>query len=65
MADEIQVFQKPTCTKCRAAVDLLHERGIEFCSIDYYQAPFTPDSDSDSDSDWSHVFGGVRPPPAS
>jgi len=43
MAGEIQVFHKPTCSKCRAAVDLLRERGADFCTIDYYQDPLTPE----------------------
>jgi arsenate reductase len=44
MTDMIRVYQKPTCSKCRTAVDLLRERGADFCTIDYYQERFTQEA---------------------
>jgi arsenate reductase len=37
MTDRITVYQKPTCSKCRTALSLLKERGIEFNAINYYE----------------------------
>jgi arsenate reductase (glutaredoxin) len=39
MSDKITVYQKPTCSKCRATLGLLRERGADFESINYYQNP--------------------------
>ncbi len=41
MADKIVIYQKPTCSKCRAALSLLKESGEEFESINYYETPLT------------------------
>ncbi|SEG16095.1 arsenate reductase family protein [Nitrosomonas ureae] len=41
MADKIIIYQKPTCSKCRAALSLLEESGEEFESINYYEKPLT------------------------
>lgn len=41
MADKLTIFYKPTCSKCRAALDILNESGEEFECIDYYQSPLT------------------------
>jgi len=38
---EITIYQKPTCSTCRQAVQLLKENGKPFKSINYYEAPFT------------------------
>ena len=43
MSDKIIVYQKPTCTKCRATLSLLKDSGEEFESINYYEAPLTID----------------------
>jgi arsenate reductase len=32
----LSVYLNPTCSTCRALVDLLESRGIEFEGIDYY-----------------------------
>jgi arsenate reductase len=40
MAD-MTIYQKPTCTTCRQAVQLLKESGIRFTAINYYERPFT------------------------
>ena len=41
MGDKIRVYQKPTCSKCREAIGVLKERGADFESINYYEAPLT------------------------
>jgi arsenate reductase len=41
MRDKITVYQKPTCSKCREAMGILKERGIEFEAINYYETPVT------------------------
>jgi arsenate reductase (glutaredoxin) len=40
MAD-ITIYQKPTCTTCRQAVQLLKESGTAYTAINYYERPFT------------------------
>ncbi|HKV41179.1 MAG TPA: arsenate reductase (glutaredoxin) [Blastocatellia bacterium] len=35
----ITVYQKPTCSKCRATLSLLKERGVEFDAVNYYERP--------------------------
>lgn len=41
MGDKIKVYQKLTCSKCREAIGVLKERGADFESINYYEAPLT------------------------
>lgn len=41
MNDKITIYQKPTCSKCRATLTLLNESGEEFDSINYYEKPMT------------------------
>ena len=43
MSDKIVIYQKPTCSKCRAALSLLNDSGEEFESINYYETPLTAD----------------------
>lgn len=38
---DITIYQKPTCTTCRQAVQLLKESGKPFTAINYYEEPFT------------------------
>ncbi len=38
---EIIIYQKPTCTTCRQAVQLLKESGKPFTTVNYYDQPFT------------------------
>lgn len=38
---EIRIYQKPTCSTCRQAMQLLHESGKPFTAINYYEKPFT------------------------
>ncbi|HET9529309.1 MAG TPA: arsenate reductase (glutaredoxin) [Blastocatellia bacterium] len=43
MADEIKVYQKPTCSKCRETIGILREEGVSFESINYYERPLGAD----------------------
>ncbi|MBS0300308.1 MAG: arsenate reductase family protein [Proteobacteria bacterium] len=43
MSDKIVIYQKPTCSKCRATLSLLKESGEEFESVNYYETPLTAD----------------------
>lgn len=38
---DIIIYQKPTCSTCRQAVQLLKESGKPFTAINYYERPFT------------------------
>jgi arsenate reductase len=38
---EITIYQKPTCSTCRQAVQLIKESGKSFTAINYYEKPFT------------------------
>jgi arsenate reductase len=37
----VTIYQKPTCTTCRQAVQLLKDSGQPFKAINYYEQPFT------------------------
>ncbi len=39
--DKLTIYYKPTCSKCRAALEILEESGLEFERVDYYQSPLT------------------------
>lgn len=39
MSDRIKIYQKPTCSKCRTALGLLRDKGVEFDVINYYETP--------------------------
>jgi len=41
MSDEITVYEKPTCTKCREMDKLLRERGVPFEKVNYYLEPLS------------------------
>ena len=41
MSDKIIIYQKPTCSKCRATLDILKGSNEEFESINYYEVPLT------------------------
>ena len=43
MDDKIVVYQKPTCSKCKATLSLLNDSDEEFESINYYEVPLTTD----------------------
>jgi len=38
---EITIYQKPTCTTCRQAVQMLKDSGKPFAAINYFEKPFT------------------------
>jgi arsenate reductase (glutaredoxin) len=40
MAD-LKIYQKPTCSTCRQAVQLIKESGKPYTAINYYDTPFT------------------------
>ncbi len=40
MAD-LTIYQKPTCSTCRQAVQILKESGKPFVAVNYYERPFT------------------------
>ena len=35
------IYQKPTCSTCRQAVQLLKESGVPFSAVNYYEDRFT------------------------
>ena len=41
MRMKLTVYQKPTCTKCRATLRLLKERGADIEAINYFETPLT------------------------
>ncbi len=41
MNNKLTVYQKPTCSTCRAVVKMLKDRGVDFEAINYYEIPFT------------------------
>ena len=41
MADNITVYEKPTCTKCRELDKLLRERGVSYNKVNYYIEPLS------------------------
>ena len=41
MSDTVKIYQKPTCSKCRAALGILKESGVEFDSVNYYETPLS------------------------
>ncbi len=41
MSNKITIYQKPTCSKCRATLAILKESGEEFEAVNYYEVPLT------------------------
>ena len=39
MSDNITVYEKPTCTKCREMNKFLAENGVDFTKVNYYIDP--------------------------
>jgi arsenate reductase len=39
--DEITVYEKPTCTKCREMDHFLRESGVDFAKVNYYLEPLS------------------------
>lgn len=38
---EVKIYQKPTCTTCRQAIQVLRDSGKPFTTVNYYEEPFT------------------------
>ena len=38
---KLTIYQKPTCSTCRQAVQLLRESGMPFTTVNYYEERFT------------------------
>ena len=38
---EVTIYQKPTCSTCRQAMQLIQESGKPFTAVNYYEKPFT------------------------
>jgi arsenate reductase len=41
MSDQLTIYEKPTCTKCREMDKFLRERGADFSKVNYYIEPLT------------------------
>src|ERR1700704_5208372 len=41
MSDQITVYEKPTCTKCREMDRFLRESSVDFSKINYYLEPLS------------------------
>ena len=41
MSERIIIFQKPTCSKCVATLNILKDSNEDFESINYYEVPLT------------------------
>lgn len=41
MSEKLTIFQKPTCSKCRATLAILKDSGVDFDSVNYYETPLT------------------------
>ena len=41
MNNKITIYQKPTCSKCKATLKILKDSGLEFESVNYYETPLT------------------------
>ena len=39
--DQITVYEKPTCTKCREMDKFLRENGVDFSKVNYYIQPLS------------------------
>jgi len=41
MSDQITVYEKPTCTKCREMNRFLTDNGVDFSKVNYYIEPLS------------------------
>jgi arsenate reductase len=41
MTNEITVYEKPTCTKCREMNRFLQDNGVDFSKVNYYIEPLS------------------------
>ena len=37
----VKIYQKPTCSTCRQALQLIKESGKPYAAVNYYDTPFT------------------------
>jgi arsenate reductase len=37
--NKLTIYQKPTCTRCRAVMKMLQQSGVDFDAINYYIEP--------------------------
>lgn len=40
-ADQLTIYEEPTCTTCKKTVALLEEKGVEFEDVDYFIEPLS------------------------
>ena len=38
---KITIYQKPTCSTCRQALQIIRESGADYSAVNYYETPFT------------------------
>lgn len=38
---KLTIYQKPTCSTCRQALQILKDSGTPFTAVNYYEKPFT------------------------
>jgi len=43
MSDDVRIFHNPKCSKCRLTMDILNDKGVNTCVIEYLKTP--PNSD--------------------
>ena len=41
MSNKLTIYQKPSCSKCRATTSILKDSGQEFEMVNYYETPLT------------------------
>ena len=41
MSDKIIIYEKPTCSTCRLAMQVLRDMGVQFEKVDYYEKPLS------------------------
>ena len=41
VSEKLTIFQKPTCSKCRATLAILKDSSVDFESVNYYETPLT------------------------
>ena len=47
MSDQITVYEKPTCTKCREMNRFLTDHGVDFSKVNYYIEPLSQEKIKD------------------
>ncbi len=39
--EEVVIYEKPTCSKCRVALQMLNESGVRYRTVRYHDTPLT------------------------